>query len=160
MLSAGRPEAHSMTSYAVFVSAIALLVTSLASSSVAVPAPEVAVAPAVDNDVAGNHFRLRRDVDKRARMSAWGRRSAADEGDELEGPGPGDLGELGAEDEKRAGRMSAWGRKRLAGPAKIPRSKWSTGTMAVWGKRAASGIDLLDDDYYYDQVTSENAVCR
>jgi hypothetical protein len=92
-------------------------------------------------------------VDKRVgRMASWGRRdspeSAVDELDDNDR-------------DKRIGRMASWGKKSVQGENpwmneatnKAVRSKWSSGSMSVWGKR---GTETADGEHNFPDEDKRN----
>lgn len=134
----------------------AVLMLMATSAAAAAVAGQRQAAPLTD----GIRTRTRREIEKRPRMAAWGKREPSIDGLTGEAPVPGEFVPIdddeleAAEREKRPGRMAAWGKKSVDGGAarfaadKATRSKWSSGSMSVWGKRSASGIDVLED---YDE---------
>ncbi len=134
----------------------------------------------VDQSLSGSApGRPRREVDKRApRLASWGKReqggvpeteSQVQVAPEL-GQGAPEIPDTGyvesaADRDKRPARLASWGKKRVDGGTgldrfsadKSTRSKWSSGSMSVWGKRSASGVDILDDEYYNDDREKRNS---
>lgn len=137
---------------------LVLMATSAAAAAVVGHQPSALESDSASSDLIQS--RTRRDLEKRPRMAAWGKREPAIDGLAGDSPVPGEFMPLDEEEmeaagrDKRPGRMAAWGKKSVDGGAarfaadKATRSKWSSGSMSVWGKRSASGIDVLED---YDE---------